>query len=282
MIDTDFLRQLNRFSLILNKRVTSNYTGERKSIAGGMGMVIKDRAPYVFGDDFRRIDWKVYARSDKLFIKHYEEERNLAIHIIVDYSASMGFGRKFTKAEYASMLGVGFAYLAMRNNEKFMLSTFSNELDLFKPKRGKKQLAAIVDYLNEKKPKGVTDLLKSLGEYHKKISSRSCIVLISDFLYDVAQLRDVLARLKGHQIYLIQVLDELEINLKLEGECRLIDSESKKAMRVYLSPFARKKYLEVLTSHMQKLAQAAKDVKAQFYVASTSDPIFDTFFRLLG
>ncbi len=282
MIDTSFLKQLNKMVLVLNKRVTSSYVGERKSIGGGQGLVIKDFTPYVFGDDFRKIDWKVYARSDKLFIRRYDEERNLTIHIIVDFSASMGFGKKFTKAEYAAMLGVGFAYMAMRNNEKFVLSTFSDKLDLFRPRKGKKQLAAIVDYLNEKKAKGQTYLAKSLADYYKRINSRSYIVLISDFLYGTDQLKEVLARFRGHQIKLVQVLDEDEMKLKLEGEYKLVDTESQKAMKVYLSPYIRKKYLEMLSVHTAQLVQTAKQVKAGFYSVCTSDPIFDSFFRILA
>lgn len=282
MIDVSFLKQLERFSVILNKRVTSSYVGERKSVSGGQGLVIKDFIQYVFGDDFRRIDWKVYARSDKLFIRRFEEERNLTIHIIVDFSASMGFGKKPNKAEYASMLGVGFSYLAMKNNERFMLSTFADKLDLFRPRKGKKQLAAIVDYLNDKKPKGITELSKSLADYHKRINSKSYIVIISDFLYDPDQIKKVLARFKGHHICLVQVLDEIEMKLNLEGDFRLVDSETKKAMKVYLSPYLRKKYGEMLTSHRGQLEQVAKEARAEFYVTCTKDPIFDTFFRLLS
>ncbi len=282
MIDTGFLKQLNKFSVILNKRVTSSYVGERKSIAGGQGLVLKDFIQYVFGDDFRRIDWKLYARSDKLFVKRFEEERNLTIHIIVDFSASMGFGKHPTKAEYSAMLGVGFSYLAMRNNEKFVLSTFSDALDLFRAKRGKKQLAAIVDYLNDKTPKGQTDLSKSLADYYKRINSKSYIVIISDFLYDTDQIKTVLSRYKEHHICLIQVLDDIELKLKLEGDFHLIDSESKKALKVYLSPYLRKKYIEMLTNHQTQLEQLARESRAEFYIACTRDPIFDTFFKILA
>ena len=119
MIETGFLRELDRFSLIIRKRVTSKYTGPRKSVAMGRGMIFKDHRLYAPGDDFRSIDWRVYARTDNLYIKNYEEERNLVVHIILDCSNSMNFGKNITKFEYASMIGIGFAYLAMKENEKF-------------------------------------------------------------------------------------------------------------------------------------------------------------------
>ena len=107
MIKTDFLHELDRFSLVVHKRVTSNYAGPRRSIAFGRGVVFKDHRIYAPGDDYRAIDWKVFARTDDLYIKTYEEERNLVVHIIVDFSSSMNFGKPVTKFDYASMIGVG-------------------------------------------------------------------------------------------------------------------------------------------------------------------------------
>ena len=126
-IDVSFLSQLDRFNLVIKKRVTSNYTGPRKSVALGRGLLFKEHRIYAPGDDIRAIDWKVYARTDDLYVKMYEEEKNLIVHIIVDYSASMNFGKPINKFDYASMLGVGFAYLAMKENEKFQFSTFSDD-----------------------------------------------------------------------------------------------------------------------------------------------------------
>ena len=91
MISTEFLDQLDRFHLVVKKRVTSNYIGPRRSIATGRGLTFKDHRIYSPGDDIRLIDWKVFARTDDLHIKTFEEERNLTVHIIMDSSASMGF-----------------------------------------------------------------------------------------------------------------------------------------------------------------------------------------------
>ncbi|MEK6949756.1 MAG: DUF58 domain-containing protein, partial [Nanoarchaeota archaeon] len=104
MIKTDFLDQLDRFHLVVKKRVTSNYAGPRRSIATGRGLTFKDHRMYAPGDDIRLIDWKVFARTDDLYIKTFEEERNLVAHLIMDSSASMGFGSPVTKFDYAAML----------------------------------------------------------------------------------------------------------------------------------------------------------------------------------
>ena len=141
MINSSFLDQLSRFHLVINKRVTSTYTGSRKSRSAGRGLTFKDYRMYAPGDDIRLIDWKVFARTDHLYIKAYEEEKNLTVHIIIDCSASMGFGKPTSKFDYAAMLGVGFGYLAMRDNERFQYSTFADKLEVFKARAVKEHQA---------------------------------------------------------------------------------------------------------------------------------------------
>ena len=206
MIDTEFLDQLDRFHLVVKKRVTSNYIGPRRSIGSGRGLTFKDHRIYSPGDDIRLIDWKVFARTDDLYIKTFEEERNLTAHIIVDSSASMGFGRPLSKFDYAAMLGVGFGYLAMRENEKFQFSTFAESLEVFRPRRGMSQLAGMVFHLNQTKTKGFSKLLNAMKQYKKVIGSRSLHVLISDFLVDIDEVTEALYTLGDHEIKIIQVL----------------------------------------------------------------------------
>ena len=282
MINTEFLHQLDRFSLIINKRITSNYVGERFSHATGRGLIFKDHSIYTPGEDFRSVDWKVFARTDKLYVKRYEEERNLTVHIILDFSASMNFGSGTTKAEFASMIGAGFAYLAMKNNERFVLSTFSDALEFFKPKRGRGQLASMVEYLNTKKPKGLSKLEHSLSGYKKLINSKSYIVIISDFLYPIDDIKRALYLFKHHKVVLIQVLDKVESNLELEGDFKLKDLETNEVLRTFINPFARKQYAGMLSEHIEKIKQACMEVNAQFFSANTAMTPFDVFFEVLG
>ena len=208
-IDTSFLDHLNKFSLIVNKRVTSVYSGQKLSTAAGRGISFRDHRIYSFGDDFRSIDWKVFARTDDLYIKNFEEERNLNVHILVDYSASMNFGKPTSKFDYASMIGVGFAYLAMKDNEKFQFATFSDKLDIFQPRKGMPHLASMVEHLNTLKVEGKTDFFTTLSSYKRLIGSRSLIIIISDLLFDPEQIKDALINLGKHDIKLIQVLDKI-------------------------------------------------------------------------
>ncbi len=281
MIDIDFLKDLDRLALLINKKVTSNYSGERVSRQTGRGLLFKDYIVYAPGEDFRMIDWKVFARTDKLFAKRFEEERNLTVHIIVDFSASMGFGKKRTKADYAAMIGIGFAYMAMKNNERFVISTFSDKLELFRPKKGKKQLVQIMDRLNKKKPEGISDIQTSILKYKELIKTKSLVVIISDFLYDLKQIDMILKRLQYHDVKLIQVLDPIETELELEGDFKLRDLETNEQYRTYISPSLRRTYLEKLKEHRAQITELCDETRARFFSYSTDKPIFDAFFEAL-
>ena len=114
----------------------------------------------------------MYARTDHLYVKTFEEDHNLTAHMILDASASMGFGKPRSKFDYAAMIGAGFAYLAMRENEKFQFSTFAENINIFQSRRGMSQLAAMVSHLNEVKTKGHSKLLESIRQYKKIIGTR--------------------------------------------------------------------------------------------------------------
>lgn len=280
-IDTSFLSQLDKFSLVIRKRVTSNYTGPRKSIALGRGLIFKEHRIYAPGDDIRSIDWKVFARTDDLYVKTYEEERNLIVHLIVDYSASMNFGKPVTKFDYASMLGVGFAYLAMRENEKFQFSTFSDDLEVFQPKRGMGQLMAMIDHLNSIKTKGQSKVKDAIQQYRKLIGSRAMIVLISDFLIPSDEINEALYMLGDHEIKIIQVLDTVEKELKLQGDFKLKDSETGDKMLTHISPRLRMQYQGMLEDHSAKIQETCNKLGMKFHLITTDTPIFDAFYRIL-
>jgi uncharacterized protein (DUF58 family) len=280
-ITTDFLSQLDRFNLIVKKRVTSSYTGPRRSLATGRGLLFKDHRIYAPGDDFRAIDWKVFARTDDLYIKNYEEERNLTVHIILDSSASMNYGKPNTKFEYASMLAVGFAYLAMKENEKFVFSNFSDRLNAFQPKRGRSNLISMVDYLNDLKLEGVSDIKSAITHYSKLLGSRSLVFLISDFMMPLEDIEESLYLFGKSNIKAIQVMDPIEKELKITGDYRLIDSETKKKLRINISPHFRQNYLKRLRQHNLEVEKHCDDLKYKYNRVTADMSIFDAFYKVL-
>jgi len=281
MITTDYLSLLDRFNLIVKKRVTSSYVGSRVSSATGRGSTIKDHRIYATGDDFRLIDWKIYARTDNLYIKRFEEERNLTVHVILDISNSMNFGAKLTKFEYAAMLGVGFAYLSLKENEKFQFATFGETLNVFSPRKGMGHLASMVQYLNELKLRGESKFLDSMRQYKKLIGSKAMLILLSDFLFDLDQIKEALYLFSRHDMKLVHILDPLEKNLNIEGDLKLKDLETKDEMQTFLSPNLKETYKGKLEAHSAEIEKICSRLKADYNVISTDTPIFDAFYELL-
>ena len=164
-INLDFLRSLDRLQVILKKKIYADTQGGHSSSSYGEGLVFQDYKAYVPGDDFRNIDWKIYARTDKFYIKRFEEERNMTVHILIDSSASMDFGSgKNTKFEYAAEVGLGFSYMAYRNNERFNVNTFTDTTTRIRPGKGRNQLMDLFTFLSNHKVGGKSDFIASMDD----------------------------------------------------------------------------------------------------------------------
>lgn len=281
MIDISFLKELDRFNIVIKKRVLSKYQGARESHAEGQGLVFADYKDYVPGDDFRSIDWKVYARTNKFFIKQFEEERNMIAHVIVDASASMNYGKKITKFDYASMIGMGFAYMALKNNEKFNFSTFAEGLNYLKARKGMNQLLSIVDILEKLKVRGKSEFRNAFDTYKSHLRSKSFIVIISDFLYDIEEIKAVLSRFTRHEVIVIQVLDPTERKLALYGDVILEDSEIHTKLRTFISNRLIKNYKDKIEHHIHAIKDTCEHLGHDFISVTTDRPIFETFYAAL-
>jgi uncharacterized protein (DUF58 family) len=278
-INTDFLRELDRFEIVLKKRVSSQYQGNRQTQYAGSGLTFKDYKDYTFGDDFRQIDWKIYSRTDKYYIRRYEEERNMTVHIIVDASASMNFGKPVTKFEYASQLGLGFAYLALKNNERFEFSTFAEELSPFKAKKGTGHLLSILNRLQGMKVQGKSAFARSLESYKKLITSKSLIIIISDFLYPIDEITHTLSRYKNSEVIAIQVLDPLEQSFAVEGDLVLHDAETDQKMRTFVTRRVQGEYRKQMDEHAAKIRELTEAMGFTFLTVTTDQEIFEAFYQ---
>ncbi|HMB45039.1 MAG TPA: DUF58 domain-containing protein [Candidatus Methanoperedens sp.] len=279
MIDTSFFKELDRFSFMVRKRVSTAYSGSRRSILKGRGMEPVSYREYTQGDDFKTIDWKVYGRTEKLYVKEFEEEKSLTTHILLDTSKSMDFRNKF---EYSAMLALGFAYLVTKDNEKFAIATFGDEIIITKPKRGRRYLSLTIDLLNSAQLNGKTNFDYCLEKYASVIRSRSLVFIISDFMADVDAIRNSIFRLGNNELVLIQVLDPLEKSLDLGGEAKLIDLETDAKMDIYTSPRLREQYQRKLNDHISKIKETCMTVGADFHTVTTDKPVFDAIFEVVS
>ena len=281
-IDLDFLRQLDRYNMAIRKRVSTVYAGNRPSTRIGKGIDTVGYREYYPGDEMKDIDWKAYSRTEKLYVRQFEEEKTLTAHILVDGSKSMDFpDRAVKKYEYAAMMALGIAYTVSRKNDKFAISTFGDDIDINSPKRGMKYLLELTDRLAERELEGVTDLDLCTHKYEKLIKSRSLIVIISDFMDDIEHIKSSVLRLSGNDLVLIQILDPFEKTLPLRGDSRFFDMESGDEMKTYISNSFRENYFKALEEHNLAIDKVCKRTGAQFYSFTTDMSVFDSFLKII-
>jgi uncharacterized protein (DUF58 family) len=282
MISTEFLRELDRFSFSAQKKVSSQYAGGRRSTRIGRGTDAYGFREYERGDDFRTIDWKVYARTEKLYVRQFEEYRDLVTHILLDVSGSMNYpARGTSKFDYSAMLAVGFAYLVMRENEKFTISTFTNDINIFKPGRGQVNLLSIIDRLNNIKPGGPTGFDSSIEQYSSVIRSRSRVIIISDLLAMLDDIRPAIYRVGRHDLIVIQVLDPAEIQLPEVGAVKLRDLETSEKLFTDINTALVSEYNTELDAHRNSIKTECDRLGADFYSFGTDLPIFEAIFRTI-
>ncbi|MFH0860422.1 MAG: DUF58 domain-containing protein [Candidatus Altiarchaeota archaeon] len=285
-VDASFLDQVKHLHFVIRKKVSALYTGGRPSTKYGSGIEPLDYREYFPGDDFRNIDWKVYGRTEKLYIRRFEEDKNLILHLLVDSSKSMDFGLKGNrKFDYASNLAAGFGFLTVVNNEEFGIGLYSKQLmQTLGAERTKTHLFQTIDILNNAKLEGETNFGTATSQYSRMIKSKSFIVVLSDFLEPMDSLKEGILRIakQSKELIMIQVLDPGEVNLEWSEDVNFEDMESGGHKRTFLSPNFKKEYNERVTEHIKELNGICDDVGADFHSVRTNTPIFDCFVSLLG
>jgi uncharacterized protein (DUF58 family) len=278
-IETDFFKQLDRFTFSVRKRVSTVYAGNRPSTRSGHGIDTIGFREYDPSDDLKDIDWKAYARTEKLYVRQFEEEKTLTTHILLDASKSMDYPENGTsKFEYAAMLAAGYAYMVTRYNDRFAISTFTQEVDINKPSRSRKNLLRTIDRLTEIEISGGTSIEEAVLKYSRAIKSRSLVILISDFLQEPQAIETAVSRLSDHDLILIQVLDPTEKVLPLQGNSKLVDLETGDEIGTYVSENFKERYLGKLDDHAARIKKACMKAGAEFYTFTTDTPIFDAFY----
>ncbi|MFZ2471860.1 MAG: DUF58 domain-containing protein [Methanothrix sp.] len=278
-MDTEFFKELERFSLLVRKRVSTAYSGGRKSLRFGHGISPVGYREYRKGDDFKLVDWKVYGRTEKLYIREHEEERSLVVHILLDGSASMGYEGKFG---YASRLAAGFAYLATLENEKYAISLFCKKLYPGEPKRGRRNLFQSIELLDRISPRGGTGLLAIADQMESLLKTTSLVVLISDLLGETDEILSSIYRLSGHELVVIQVLAPEETELRFGGDVKFVDLESGQPLITRVTQAERQEYLRRMAEHNERIRAACSQVGADYFLLKTDRPVFEAFSEMLS
>jgi uncharacterized protein (DUF58 family) len=279
MIDLKFLEELERFQLALKKNASQMNQGEQKSHSSGQGMIFKDHKEYIPGDDIRKIDWKAYARTKDFYVKRFEEERRLNIHILLDRSSSMDYGNP-NKYEFAAKLGLGVAKMSLNTNDRYNFSVFSETLTNISEGRRTTNISELVEILNEMRKTPESRIEQCVTEYSKRIENESAVVIFSDFLADLDQIEAGLSSLKHTTPIVVNVLDESEINPDFSGDKILKDPESSSKIRTFFSKRTKSRYRSRLDDHLEELEEVSRKNGAEFVQCSTQDDIFEVLLKI--
>lgn len=280
LITSDLLRRLEQFQLLAARRAKSSARGERRSKARGQSVEFADHRNYVEGDDFRHLDWNLFGRLDKLFLKLYEEERELPVRIFLDASESMTFGSP-PKFDFARQVAAAVGYVALCGFDRVTVNLFP-ESD---PKisgaemaargglrsvRGRKSSMEFFQNLSQLSARGGADFNETLRRGAMAARQAGVAVVLSDFLdpagYEVG-LNALVGR--GFQVNAVQILAPEELNPPNYGDLRLIDSETGAMQEVTFGKYRLKAYQQSVQNFCQRLREFCQGRGIHFFSVSS-------------
>jgi uncharacterized protein (DUF58 family) len=291
LLTPELLRRLEQFQLLAARRSKSTAKGERRSKARGQSVEFADFRSYVAGDDFRHLDWNLYGRLDKLFLKLYEEERELPVRIFLDASESMTFGTP-PKFDFARQVAAAVGYVALCGFDRVSLHIFP-EPDPAAPNvdaaalsaemaargglrsvRGRKSSLEFFQNLSQLTARGSADLNEGLRRGALSSRQTGVAVVLSDFLdpagYE-AGLNALIGR--GFQVNAIQILAPEELNPGTYGDLRLVDSETGGMQEVTFGKYRLKAYQQTVQNFCQRLREYCTTRGMSFFSVSSEMPL---------
>jgi uncharacterized protein (DUF58 family) len=296
LFDSEFLSKLEQLYLLSKKLFRGEHRAERKSRQIGSSLEFADYRNYTFGDDFRNVDWNIYGRLDRLFVKLFEEERDLHIYLLIDASASMRWkselpargaaGGSFPhpKLVQASRIAASLAYIGLANLDRVNLFWFNRTLEAdMGLARGKSQFHKVLEFLRRvpQRP-GETSLLTACSAFAARSKRRGLVFLVSD-LFDPAGYQEALALLRYNQfdLHVIQILDPAELRPEAAGDLRLIDSESAAVFEVTADESLLRRYHESIDAFLEGLEKFCVTRGIGYVRASTIVPFEELVLRVL-
>ncbi len=248
LLDEPTRRKLDQLMLVAARVRAGAMKGERRSSKRGTSIEFADYRNYAPGDDLRRLDWNVYARLERPYIKLLEDEEDLAVHVILDASASMNWPAEgdasLNKLVFAKRLFAGLAYISLSSNDRLMLSAVNDTgNDAFGPVRGRAQSVAMLRYIHALTARGISDLNLLLADYAMRVRRPGLCIIISDMFSPSGYVAGLNALLgKGHEVVMLHVLSPDEVVPPMTGDLRLVDIETGAAQEVSLDSTMRELY----------------------------------------
>jgi uncharacterized protein (DUF58 family) len=276
LLSAEFLAQLERFALISRRAFRGRVKGERRSPRKGSSVEFSDYRAYGVGDDIRYVDWNIYGRLDRLYLKLFVDEEDLCLHLLLDASASMDFGEP-SKLEYGARLAAALAFVGLVNLERVGVAVLRERLaEGWSPVRGRRQILPLMDFLGRLQPSGATSLDESLAQCALRARETGVAVLISDLMDPAGYERGLKALLERRfDVHVIHVLAPDEMNPSFGGDLRLVDAETGELRDLTLDGETIGVYRQRLRDFLERAEQFCRGKEISYYRVVTDTPAQD-------
>jgi len=285
LIDPAALMRIKNLELRAKVVVDGFLSGLHKSPVHGFSVEFTEYRQYSPGDDLRYLDWRLFARSDRYYIKRFEDETNLRCYLLVDLSRSMGFrSLAWDKAEYAKTVAATLAYFLTLQRDAVGLIAFDEGIRECLPARFRPgHLHRLMISLEQSLAGTATDLAAPLEQVARTARKRGLIVLLSDLLAPIDTIATRLGHLRsqGHEVVVIRILDPAEVDFQFQDESLFYDLET--GRELYVDPQAvRRQYQERFAEHARELVSACSDLGIDYYDLATDRPFDLALFDLMN
>lgn len=279
--DEVFLSKLEYLYLVSRKIAAGKHRAKRKTRVVGSGIDFADHRQYTPGDDVRNLDWRVYRRTEKLFLKLFEEEEDLSIYFLVDTSRSMHIGAP-NKWNMARQLAAALAYVGLCNMDRVSIVPFSSKVDdRMAPTRGKAQIFKVFNFLDRCEPGDHTTLQDAFKTFVRENKRPGLAVVISDF-YDPDGFGEGLDILRYHRFepMVLQLYDRREFSINLQGDVELVDCETGEVRQMTVTPAMMKEYSRVFEEFCKELETYCTRRQILYFRTPVQQPFEDLVLKI--
>ncbi len=276
------IRKLRSYEFAPKALAEGYLSGHHRSRERGSSIEFRDYRQYVAGDDLALIDWRVYARTDRHYIRTFEQETNMECHIFLDSSGSMGFGGGLSKLEYASFFAAALSYLVVRNTDRVSLQIFDEDIrHFFPPGSTGRHLQNLMHALEVNYAGSQTSTAKALRRSYPLLKRKGTLIVISDFFDHAAEIFSALNPYlhRGFKIHLFHIVSPEELDLADKGLITFVDLETKQRVIAHTENL-RRRYSEAMLAHISNLRKLATRRNVDYMVARTDTHYFNLFDRL--
>ncbi|HRF02581.1 MAG TPA: DUF58 domain-containing protein [Pirellulaceae bacterium] len=285
-LDPRTLDRIRRLDVRARLVVEGFLTGQHQSPYHGFAVEFASHREYVPGDDIRHIDWKVWSKTDRLYIKEYEEETNLRCQLLVDCSRSMDYGSKsdWSKFDHAATAAASLAYLLQQQQDSVGLLTFGNAIRTqVRPAAGPNHIRQLLHVLETTKPDETTDVGKVFRDVAGQLKQRGLVAIFSDLFVDEATLRESLERFRhrGHEVIVFQVMHSDELRFPFDENTLFKGMEQ--SVQLYAEPRSlRKAYLESVERFLERTRSVCGGLGIDHVMVDTAEPLDAVLARYLA